>query len=94
MCKTKFHNVYAEWNLKFHFSSKKFNVNFIVKTSFFCIIEMWQEQDISYLMSQIFRNQGVKVQDDTKQIEEVMAKYGAVCKLHCRHFYSHAPRGT
>ncbi len=35
---------------------------------------MWQEQDISYLMSQIFRNRGVKVQDDTKQIEEVMAK--------------------
>ncbi len=29
--------------------------------------------DISYLMSQIFRNQGVKVQDDTKQIEEVVA---------------------
>ncbi len=27
-----------------------------------------------YLMSQIFRNRGVKVQDDTKQIEEVMAK--------------------
>ncbi len=25
-------------------------------------------------MSQIFRNRGVKVQDDTKQIEEVMAK--------------------
>ena len=35
---------------------------------------MWQEQDISYLVSQIFRNRGVKVQDDTKQIEEVMAK--------------------
>ena len=29
---------------------------------------------MSYLMSQIFRNRGVKVQDDTKQIEEVMAK--------------------
>ena len=30
--------------------------------------------NISYLVSQIFRNRGVKVQDDTKQIEEVMAK--------------------
>ena len=49
-------------------------MNFIVKTGVFCIIEVWQEQDISYLMSQIFRNRGVKVQDDTKQIEEVMAK--------------------
>ncbi len=35
---------------------------------------MWQEQDISYLMSQIFRNRGVKVQDDTKQTQEVKAK--------------------
>ncbi len=35
---------------------------------------MWQEQDISYLVSQIFRNQGDKVSDDIKQIEEVMAK--------------------
>ena len=35
---------------------------------------MWQEQDISYLVSQIFRNRGDKVSEDTKQIEEVMAK--------------------
>ena len=27
-----------------------------------------------YLMSRILGNRGVKVQDDTKQIEEVMAK--------------------
>lgn len=32
------------------------------------------EQDISYLVPQIFRNQGVKVQNDTKQTQEVKAK--------------------
>ena len=39
---------------------------------------MWQEQDILYLVPQIFRNWGVKVQDTTKQIvpeEETIAKY-------------------
>ena len=35
---------------------------------------VWQEKDISYLVSQISRNRGVIVQDDTKQIEKVMAK--------------------
>ena len=35
---------------------------------------MWQEQDISYLVSQIFRNRGGKVPDDTKQTQEVKAK--------------------
>ncbi len=49
-------------------------MNFIVKTGVFCIIEVWQEQDISYLVSQIFRNRDGKVSDDTKQVEEVMAK--------------------
>ncbi len=48
--------------------------HFIVKTSAFCIIEVWQEKDISYFVSQIFRNRGDKVSEDTKQIEEVMAK--------------------
>ena len=43
-------------------------MNFIVNRSVFCIIEVWQEQDISYLMSQIFRNRGDKVQNDTKQV--------------------------
>ncbi len=32
---------------------------------------MWQEQDISYLVPQIFRNRGGKVSDDTKQTQEV-----------------------
>ena len=39
---------------------------------------MWQAQIILYLVPQIFRNRGVKVQDDTKQIvpeEETIAKY-------------------
>ena len=35
---------------------------------------MWQEKDISYLVSQIFRNRGGKVSDDTKQTQEVKAK--------------------
>ena len=34
---------------------------------------MWTEQDIPYPLSQIFGNRGVKVQDDTKQTEEVSA---------------------
>ncbi len=34
---------------------------------------MWQEKDISYLVSQIFRNRGGKVSDDTKQTQEVNA---------------------
>ncbi len=34
------------------------------------MIEVWQEYDISYFVSQIFRNLDIKVQDDTKQIEE------------------------
>ena len=46
-------------------------MNFIVKTGVFCIIEVWQEQDISYLVPQIFRNRGGKVSDDTKQTQEV-----------------------
>ncbi|GFI16805.1 hypothetical protein IMSAGC009_01972 [Lachnospiraceae bacterium] len=45
-------------------------MNFIVNTGLFCIIEVWQEYDISYFVSQIFRNLDIKVQDDTKQIEE------------------------
>ena len=48
-------------------------MNFIVNTGLFCIIKVWQEQDISYLVSQIFRNRGVKVQDDTKHIEDTTA---------------------
>ena len=35
---------------------------------------MWKEQDISYLVPQIFRNRGGKVSDDTKQTQEVKAK--------------------
>jgi len=35
---------------------------------------VWQEKDISYLVSQIFRNRGGKVSDDTKQTQEVKAK--------------------
>ena len=35
---------------------------------------MWQEQDISYLVSQIFRNRSGKMSDDTKQTREVKAK--------------------
>ncbi len=41
----------------------------------FYIIEVWQKQDISYLVSQIFRNRGVKVQDDTKQVEEIQSTW-------------------
>ena len=48
-------------------------MNFIVNTGLFCIIKVWQEQDISYPVSQIFRNRGVKVQDDTKHIEDTTA---------------------
>jgi hypothetical protein len=35
---------------------------------------VWKEQDISYLVPQIFRNRGGKVSDDTKQTQEVKAK--------------------
>ena len=35
---------------------------------------MWQEKDISYLVSQIFRNRSGKMSDDTKQTREVKAK--------------------
>ena len=39
-------------------------------------MEVWQEQDLSYPVSQIFRSRGdkVKVSDDTKQTQQVKAK--------------------
>ena len=35
---------------------------------------VWQEKDISYLVSRIFRNRNGKVSDNTKQTQEVKAK--------------------
>ena len=41
---------------------------------FFCIIDVWQERDIPYLLLEFFRNRGDKVSHDTKQKNEVKAK--------------------
>ena len=53
-------------------SKKKFNVNLIVKTCFFCIIEVWQDRIT--ISCHRFLNRGVKVQNDSKQTQDTKAK--------------------